>query len=196
MLYLEVLYNLLLCRYGEHSHPPMLLAVREMWARPTTPSLLAQLLDVKQVGVVTVPYLMLSTYERLFAYSWIELLPVRLSGADVSLMRELGDKFAEAELALRKSLFTPKGQELIAKALAENLERLQTQPKKILVKVGLRDRYRNASGSIPLGAKLGTPLTIMAWQVYKLMSSDSPRGCDRRHGKSRARLLLRPWLSR
>jgi hypothetical protein len=51
VLYLEVVYNLLLARHGQRSHPPMLLLSREEWSRPGALGVLAEVLDEKQIAV-------------------------------------------------------------------------------------------------------------------------------------------------
>jgi hypothetical protein len=176
LLYLEVVNNLLLARHGQRAHPPALLLTRAEWARPTTPALLAKVLDEKQIILVTAAYLQLAMYERLFRQSWVELLPARASGADIDALRRVGDQFAAAEEALRVRLYSGKGQAALAKAIAEDIGRLA-----LPAEVTRRDRYRNASGSIPLGVKLGALLVLGAWRSYALvMNWSKPAGRGRR----------------
>lgn len=166
MLYLELMQNLLLCRLAQRTHPPQLLLSRTEWSRPTTPALLAQLLDVREIVQVTAPYLMLEPYERLLKYPWVELLGVRLGGQDVAAVNTLADHFSEAEGVLRRKLYPEKGQRAIAQALDDAIA---ASAKTTSTNVRLRDRFYNATGSIPLGLKLAALMTIGGWNVARLL---------------------------
>lgn len=168
VLYLEIVGNLLLCRLGQRAHPPMLLVGRAEWTRPTTPTVLTQLLSASELGVVAPPYLMHDNYGRLLALSWVQLLGIRLGGQDVGAVKQLGDHFAEAEQVLRGKLYTRKGQAAIAKALDEVLTPAQniTQPK-----IPLHVRLYNTFGSIPLDLKLAVLLALGGWRVAALVES-------------------------
>jgi hypothetical protein len=161
-LYLEVLGNLLLCRIGRGTHPPELIVASREWRRPGTLALLAELLDPRQLSQVAAAYTLLDAYETLFRLPWTELLPVRLWATDVVVIGQVAERFAEAELVLRRTLLDSKGQAAMEKTLAENMARI-TEPSS-----SRTARLRNALGSVPIGTKLIVLLSVLAgWRLAR-----------------------------
>jgi hypothetical protein len=175
VLYFEVVYNLLLARHGQRSHPPLLLLSRAEWSRPNTLDVLAKVLDEKQIVHVAGAYLQLATYERLFRLPWTELLAIRVTGVDVGALRTVGDQFAAAELVLRGRLYSRKGQAALARAIGDDLSRLAVPDQ-----VTPGDRLSNTLGSVPMDLTLGVLLALGTWRVWALASWVSRRGRGRR----------------
>ncbi len=162
LLYFEVVYNLLVCRRAQAVHPPEFLMTRAEWSRPSTPALLAGLLDTGEAALVAFPYIEYDVYHRTFEKPWLELLPLRLTGGDVQILAQLGDHLAGAEQVLRRRLYPAKTQTALAEAIAEALGEPPAKP-------GLPSRLNNAFWATPASWKWVLALGLLGWRGSQLL---------------------------
>ncbi|MGH7883465.1 MAG: hypothetical protein ACREN8_11290 [Candidatus Dormibacteraceae bacterium] len=177
VLYAEILCNLIACRLGQRNSPPLLMLISKEWDRPSTRVLLAELLPPEKVILVAAPYISMAASEWGFSQSWLQRLPLSITGTDVVLLGRLYDQFAEAEQILRGKLLPSKAQAAVAKAI-------EAYPSPVKVTVAFRRRVSNTYHSIPSGWRLSA-MVLLGWiGCRRLVRQIAHRNAHKRPTKS------------
>jgi len=163
-VYWEVAYNSLMVDLSRGLMPPRVVATRHEWDQPGRAEALAQVLNGQETATVAAPYMELDGYRALLTNS-IGNIGVRFRGEGREVIGRLAGLFRDAEIVLRRHLFSAEQQKRLAAALEENRPK-DPRPLTVL------DRITNASFCVPWWVVL----IPNAWLLYDRVMKSLEQG--------------------